>query len=288
MLPALILAVAACAADSKSEKATISSDITVRSKAAGPSLSVPPPAPSKPVVNEVLDSLSLGRGSSGPGTQTIHVSPGSARLEHAFPEPPFLALSPENIRARYDTWAFEVLDGEGIVWRAEGVGRLDDQVDWDGMGADGRLAVTAGQSYRYRFTGRRGGRDFRIESDPVTLKSFMHREYIGETRLEVALPEVFAADKDAFAPGADRFLNAMAESLRTSEGRRDGTYKLELYMREPRGKLAKARARSLAKKLSAALLVAVERVIVTPLPVERGEAVAAFLAPSKGARFRRE
>lgn len=288
MLPALLLAVAACAAGSQGEKATISSDITVRSKAAGPSLSVPPPAPSKPVVDEVLGSLSLGRGSAGPGVETIHVSLEGSRLERPFPESPFLALSPENIRARYDSWAFEVLDAEGIVWRTEGVGLLNEKVDWDGAGVDGRLALVAGQSYRYRFTGQRGGRAFRIESDPAALKSFTHREYVGETRLEVSASEIFAAGTNTFTPGADRFLNAMAERLRTSENRSDGTYKLELYTQDPRGKLAKARSKALAKKLSASLLVAVERVVVTPLPVERGEALAAFLAPSKGARFRRE
>lgn len=288
IFPIILLAVAAAAADTGGGKSAISSDITVRSKAGGPSLSVPPPAPSRPVVDEVLSSLTLGRGTGGPGVETIRVVPEDARLARPFPEAPFLALSPENIRARYDSWTFEVIDAEGIVYRTEGVGRLDGAVIWDGSRTDGRLAVTPGQSYRYRFSGQRGGRAFRIESEPVTLKSFTRREYVGETRLEVALSEVFEPGKPVFAPQAARYLDSMAEQLRTCEQRADGSYKLELYVSQPLSKSAKASAKALAERLSKSLLVAPQRIAIAVLPVERGEALAAFLPPSKGASFRQD
>jgi hypothetical protein len=264
----------------------MSQNITVVGKAAAPSLSVPAPSPSKPVVDEVLQSLSLGRGAGPSGPETVHVSPETSRLERPFPEPPFLALSPENIRALYDAWTFAILSDDGeIAARSEGVSILRESIDWDGSGSDGRLAIVAGRRYHYRFTGRRGGREFAIESDPVPIKSFTRREYAGETRLEVAVEEIFPDEKSSYATGAERYLDAMAEALRAGDARADGTFKFELYAKAPRGKLAAARAKALAKTFAAALLVEPLRVKVALMPVERGEALAAFVPPAKGARI---
>lgn len=288
ILAPLLAAAAALAAEPPSKKTEISQDITVHGKASGPALAVPPPSPSKPVVNEVLNSLTLGRGEGAP-PETVRVTPESTRLERPFPEPPFLALSPENIRALYDSWTFEVraVDGE-IVSRAEGIGLLREKVDWDGAGPDGRLSIAAGRRYRYRFVGRRGGREFVVESDPVTLKSFTHREYAGETRLEAAVEEIFADGKSSFATGAERYLDAMADALRAGEARADGTYRFELYSPKPREKLAAARVKALKKRLAASLRADPDKVKVSPLPAERGEGLAALVPPSKGARLRIE
>lgn len=285
----LLLPLLLAAAAEPEGRAVLSQDITVRAKAGGPAVSVPPPAPSKPVVDEVLRTLSLGRGGPGPGAERVRVSPETAaRLESPFPEPPFLALSPENIEALYDSWSFEVLGAGEIVWRTEGVGLLRERLDWTGLGPYGRLAVAAGESYSYRFTGRRGARSFVIESEPVRLRTFSHREYVGETRLEAAAAEIFEAGKDVFAAPAKPLLDAMAERLSSAEPRPDKRHRLELYSGEPRGRLAKQRAASLAKFFANALAVPLESVNVAILPPERGEAVAAFLPPSRGPGLRIE
>lgn len=290
MAGALLLAATALAAEPSSNgKSEMSQNITVVGKAAAPTLAVPPPSPSKPVVDEVLQSLTLGRGAVSAGPETVHVSPETSRLEHPFPEPPFLALSPENIRALYDAWTFEIRSDDGeIATRSEGVSILRESIDWDGSGPDGRLVLAPGRRYRYRFTGRRGGREFAIESDPVTIKSFTRREYGGETRLEVTIDELFPDGKSSYATGAERYLDAMAEALRAGDARADGTYKFELYARQPRGKLAAARARALAKTFASALLVDRKRLKISLMPVERSEGLAAFVPPSKGARLGNE
>ena len=285
----LAAASALAAAPAKGKAATeISQDITVKAKAAGPALAVPPPSASRPVVDEVLSSIDLGRGGYGkPAAETVRVTPESSRLEAPFPEPPFLALSPENIRALYDSWTFEIRDADGgIAMRTEGVGVLREAVDWDGAGPDGRLALAAGKRYRYRFTGRRGSREFVIESDPVDIKSFTRRQYGGETRLEAAVDEVFTDGKATFATGAERYLDRMTDALRAGDPRPDGTYRFELYAKDLRGKLVAARVKALVKRVSAALRCDPAKVKVQPLPAERSEALAAFVPPMKGPALR--
>jgi hypothetical protein len=282
----LLLAASARAAGAGKE---ISQDVTVMGKAAAPSLSVPPPSASKPVVDEVLQSLALGRGAGPSGPETIMVSPETTRLEHPFPEAPFLALSPENIRALYDAWVFEIRGDDGeIASRSEGVGILREAVDWDGAGPDGRLALSPGHRYHYRFTGRRGGREFAVESDPVLIQSFTHREYAGETRMEVSIDEIFTDGKSTFATGAERYLDRMADALRAGDTRADGTYRFELYTKTPRAKLTGARIKALVKALAAALKADSEKVKISPMPAERGEAFAAFVPPAKGPSLRIE
>jgi hypothetical protein len=289
MLAPLLLATAAFAAEPAKGKTEISQDITVHARAAAPALAVPPPSPVKPVVDEVLGTLSLGKLDGAAPPQTVRVTPETERLEKPFPEPPFLALSPENIQAIYDNWTFEVraMDGE-ILNRSEGIGLLREKIDWDGAGPDGRLSIVAGKRYRYRFVGKRGGREFIVESDPVTIKSFTHREYAGETRLEVVVDEIFVDGKKTFATGAEHYLNAMTDALRAGEPRRDGTYRFELYATKPKDKLTAARAKALKKRLAAALVVDPATIKVAPMPAERGEGLAVLVPPSKGARLRNE
>ncbi|MFI5347371.1 MAG: hypothetical protein ACHQ51_13435 [Elusimicrobiota bacterium] len=289
MFISLLFAVSAFAADPAKGKSEISQDITVHARAAAPALAVPAPTPSKPVVDEVLNSLALGRGVGVAQPDTVHTTPESVRLEKPFPEPPFLALSPENIRALYDSWTFQVraVDGD-IVYRSEGVGLMREKIEWDGAGPDGRLNLAAGRRYKYRFTGRRGGREFTIESDPVAIKSFTHREYAGETRLEVVVDEIFVDGKTSYATGAEHYLDAMTDALRAGEPRRDGTYRFELYSAKPKAKLTLARAKALRKRIAVSLRVDPVFVKVTPMPAERGEGLAALVPPSKGARLRIE
>lgn len=285
----LILALPAWSAGTPS-KSELSQDITVKSRAAGAvGVQVAPPTASKPVIDEVLRSLSLGRGARAPAAERIRAGGDNARFNRPFPEPPFLALSPANIVAVYDEWTFEVLDGEGdVVWKSDGVGMLNDKVDWDGGGPDGRLAVVAGRSYHYRFTGRHAGRAFIIESDPVALKSFTHREYAGETRLEADAALFFMDGKADMTKAAGLWVDALGSRLRRGEPRADGNYKVELSAKDVRGKVAKARAKALARRLAKSLVVAPERVVVSLTPAARGEAVSAFLPPSKGAALRIE
>lgn len=283
----LALALSAWGAPSKSE---LSQDMTIKARAAGGAgVQVAPPTASKPVIDEVLRSLSLGRGARAPAAERIRTGGDVARFQRPFPESPFLALSPANIVAVYDEWSFEVLDNEGdIVWKSDGVGMLNEKIDWDGGGPDGRLAVVAGRSYHYRFTGRRAGRAFVVESDPVPLKSFTHREYAGETRLEADLALIFEDGKADFTKEAGVWIDAFASRLRLGEPRADGNYKLELAAKEVRSKLTQARAKALGRRLAKALLVAPERVVVGLMPAMRGEAVSAFLPPSKGPALRVE
>lgn len=282
-----LFALPAWSAPAKSE---LSQDITVHSRAAGAvGVQVAPPSASKPVIDEVLRSLSLGRGAHAPAAERIRAGGDNTRFSRPFPEPPFLALSPANIVAVYDEWAFEILDNEGdIVWKSDGVGMLNEKVDWDGGGPDGRLAVVAGRSYHYRFTGRRAGRAFVIESDPVPLKSFTHREYAGETRLEADAALFFENGKAEMAKEASAWVDALAGRMRQGEPRADGNYKVELSAKDIRGKIAPLRAKLLARRLAKSLVVAPERVIVSLMPATRGEAVSAFLPPSKGAALRIE
>ncbi|MDD5305602.1 MAG: hypothetical protein PHS14_21085, partial [Elusimicrobia bacterium] len=260
----LILALPAWSAGAPS-KSELSQDITVKSRAAGAvGVQVAPPTASKPVIDEVLRSLSLGRGARAPAAERIRAGGDTARFNRPFPEPPFLALSPANIVAVYDEWTFEILDNEGdIVWKSDGVGMLNDKVDWDGGGPDGRLAVVAGRSYHYRFTGRRAGRAFVIESDPLPLKSFTHREYAGETRLEADAALFFEEGKPAMTKEAGLWVDALASRMRQGEPRADGNYKVELSAKEVRGKVAPLRAKLLARRLAKSLLVAPERVVVS-------------------------
>jgi len=283
----LIFTLPAWSAPAKSE---LSQDITVHSRAAGVAgVQVAPPTASKPVIDEVLRSLSLGRGAHAPAAERIRAGGDNARFARPFPEPPFLALSPANIVAVYDEWTFEILDNEGdIVWKSDGVGMLNEKVDWDGGGPDGRLVVVAGRSYHYRFTGRRAGRAFVIESDPVPLKSFTHREYAGETRLEADAALFFEEGKAELSKEGGVWVDALGSRMRQGEPRADGNYKVELSAKDVRGKIAKARAKILAKRLAKSLVVAPERVVVSLMPAMRGEAVSAFMPPSKGAALRIE
>jgi hypothetical protein len=284
----LLLAVAALAA-APGAKTEISQDITIKAKASAPALALPPPSPEKAVVNEVLDSLPLGRGEGDAGPETVRVTPESTRLERPFPDPPFLAFSPENIRALYDSWTFTVRAADGdFAYRAEGIGLLRDKIDWDGAGADGRLTVIPGRRYLYRFTGRRGGKEFVIESDPVLIKSFTHREYAGETRLEVVIDEIFTDGKSSFATGAERYLDAMTDALRAGEPRRDGTFRFELASARPRSTLTARREKALRARLASALKTDPDKVKIAPRTAERGESLAVLVPPSKGQRLRIE
>ncbi len=262
----------------------ISQDITVKSKAAGPALAVPAPAAAPAVVDEVLDSLSLGRGDA-PQAPVTRVSVDESRLAGEFPPPPFLDFSPARVAARYDAWTFEVLDGERAVWRREGSGPARERLSWDGAGRDGRLAAAAGRAYRYRFTGRRGGGSFVVESDPVTLRSFSRREYLGDTRLEVAASELFD-DGARLSSRAGRYLRAIAARLEADGASGGDAPRFVLRSPRPRSPLAQARARALAAALAAALKSSSPPSVEVASDPRGADAFDAFLPVPRGPTLR--
>jgi hypothetical protein len=285
----MLLVATLCAPASADQKSEISSDITVHSKAVGPALAVPPPAATRPVIDEVLDSLPLGRDGSGSGPETVRVEADTARVAGLFPEAPFLAFSPARVHAKYDDWTFEVLDKDHVVWQVGGVGPARDDLSWDGRGTDGRLGAAAGRRYRYRFTGRRGGKAFKVESDPVLLKSFSRREYQGETRLEVGASQLFSEGSATLADTAEHYLAEIAARLAAADARADGLHHCEYYAPAPKSKAAKARAKAFAAALAADLKTTADAVRVTVLPTDRGgESFAAFVPVSRGPSLRNE
>ena len=78
---AAILAITASAADPAKAKTEISQDITVHARASAPALAVPAPTPSKPIVDEVLNSIPLGRHAGAAKPDTVHTTP-PAPLPH--------------------------------------------------------------------------------------------------------------------------------------------------------------------------------------------------------------
>lgn len=289
MAPLLLLLAAQVAASPRPKPprdAAVSEDVTVKAKAAAPALAVPPPAPAKPVVDEVLDSLSLGRGAKEE-VRRVAVAPDAARLQRPYPKPPYLALSPAHIEAQYDAWTFEVLSGADVVYRAEGVGLLRERLEWDGDGGDGRPVLRPGGSYRYRFTGRRGGRSFVIDSEPVRIASCARRDY-GGRRWEVALEELFPERGATLGTGADPYLKALASAFREGEPRPDGAYRLELLAAGPRGKAAEERADAVAERLARLIPARRADVKVELLPADGGETLAALVPEPEGPAIQAE
>lgn len=281
----LSLAVAAGAASNGgSDDALAPVEVNVKPGAAsGPSVQVPPPRPTPAVVNEVIGTLDLGRaeGDDAPGAQ--HVRGGSKRLARPFPEPPFLTLSPASIAADYDGWEFEVLAGNDVLWRTAGDGRLSERVEWDGSGTAGDVVARVGVPYRFRFLGRSEGAPLLIVSDPVTLKSMLLREFLGNIDLEVADDVLFEPRKAEFSLEAPAYLAEMSERMRRANIQAGGTYKLVYYDDAPDGRLARARARLLRSHFSHELLVPLDRVEVTVRRTgERGAATVCILPPEKG------
>lgn len=254
--------------------------------AAGPSVQVPAPHPDKAVVDEVISTLDLGRSDGGEAPSAVRVAGGSKRLARPFPSAPFLTLSPASIGADYDGWRFEVLDGQGVVWRVDGVGRLRHRLEWDGTGTAGDTAARVGRRYWFRFYGKAPGAPIRLESEPVTLKSMELKEFLGSVDLEVASDVLFERGRAAFSLESPAYLSVMAERMRRSNTQATDAYKLVLYSRKPHGALARARAALLKRHFSKELLVAPDKVQVEAFTAgRRGRAVVCVLPPEKGAAF---
>ncbi|MBI4372007.1 MAG: hypothetical protein HY552_06895 [Elusimicrobia bacterium] len=281
----LLAAAALAAAAGASREAAAPQDASIQARSPGPGLAVPPPEPAPAVVDEVLDSLLLGRGRGGPAPARVGVTPEPARAPRPFPEPPYLALSPANIEALYDAWIFEVFDGLELVFRSEGIGLLQEPLEWAGEGSDGRTAAVAGRGYRYRFTGRRGSRSFLIDSEPVRLDSLSRPEFSGATRLEAAASALFKEGQAEFADSAKLLLDALVERLRPPEARPGGVCRLAFYAFKPRSAAAKARAEALSGFLTSALRLKPSQVEVSVLPAESGEILAVVMPPSSGPIF---
>ena len=127
MISALLLAAATAHGAERPRQSELSQDITIKARAAAAAgVQVAPPSASKPVIDEVLRSLSLGRGARAPAAERVRTGGDASRFARPFPEPPFLVMSPANIVALYDEWVYEVFDDQGeIVWKSDGVGMLN-------------------------------------------------------------------------------------------------------------------------------------------------------------------
>lgn len=284
---ALLAASPAGAAKAKSgedKDSVVSQDIVIRGKGRPtPALPPPPTAPEKPVFDEVLHSLDLYKARYKPRGPKVRVAGGTQRLERPFPEPPYLVFSPETFPYPYARWTFEVLADGRPLWRAEGEGRAEQRLSWDGSDANGRFAARAGQAYQFRFTGmRKDGEESSISSEPVELVSLSFREPLGGTRVEVSNAALFAPEKAAFRKEADAYLAELAERMRrVNPGEKP--YRVELYQRKPGAKLAKSRAAALRRFLSKALVISPQRVRVELLPWGSRGDVASCLLPREEA-----
>lgn len=281
---ALVAAAALAFSASAADADTSMGEVSVKSVApAGPAISVPPPRADKAVVDEVIKTLDLGK--SAPLSQTAatgRVSAASKRLALPFPEPPFLSLSPRAIDAAYDGWSFEVLDGNDVVWKAEGPGELREPLEWDGTGLGGDTVARVDSPYSFRFVGRGDGAPIVLVSEGVKLASLMYRDYLGSVMLEAASGVIFKKGKAEFAGTAQAYLLAFAEHMRLASMGGE-PYKFTLYEDDPKSQLAKARAALVRRRFYKDLLVAPEQVKVDVLTAgRRGRALVCVLPPGKG------
>lgn len=285
MIMALItsLALGALAADSE----TAVGEVSVRSAApVGPAVQVPPPRADRIIVDEVIRTLDLGR--SAPLSQqaaTGRVPAANKRLSRPFPEAPFLTLSPGTIDAVYDGWSFEVLIGNEVAWKTEGPGELREAVEWDGAGAADDIAVRVDAPYSFRFIGRGDGAPIVLVSEPVAVKSLMHRDYLGTTHLEVSTALLFEKGTASFSLEAGAYLVALAERMRRATMGGE-PYKFTLYEEKPASPLAQKRASAVRRHFSKELLITLDRVQVETLTAgRRGRALVCVLPPEKGDTF---
>lgn len=271
------------------KKTEISQEISIKAEGvAGPSIQVPRPRPDKEVVDEVVRSLDLYKGEHKGEAPGLTVPAGSRRLSRPFPEAPYLVFNPSAVQAPYDSWIFEVVSGAEVVWRTEGAGRIKEPIEWDGTGSAGDTVIRVEKAYRFRFTGKNGPAEFAIASEPVTLKSLSYREYLGETRLEVATSALFARGKAAFGAGSDEFLAVIADRLRRVDAV-GSPYRFLLYDAAPKAELARARARKLKDYFSKLLLINPKLVEIDVLTAgARGESAVCVLPVEKGSAIRND
>lgn len=284
----LAAAIAAQALPKEEESAPphIREEVTVRSKAsAGPGAQVPPPRADKAVVDQVIRSLDVYKSRHEASPAQVRL-PGAARLSRPFPEPPYLVFSPRAVAVPYESWVFEVLQGSELVWRTEGQGRLKERLEWDGSDSSGASAARLEKAYHFRFTGKSGGERFILTSEPVSLKSLVRREYLGDVHLEVANSALFTPGKASFKDGAMDYLTVLGERMRRAnlEGR---PYRFLLYSSGPSAPLAQSRAENLRRHFSKSLVINPGKIQVDILAAaDRGETMACVLPPEKGASIR--
>lgn len=285
-LAAALLAAWTATAAEDAGKSVVSQDITIKGKASSaPAVRVPAPAPEKAVLDEVLESLGIYRGRHAPTTPKSVLKPAAKRLLKPFPEAPFLTFSPRSFPKAHDRWTFEVLSGESPVWRTEGVGRLEEELRWDGRDLQGRMARAA-ESYWFRFTAFRGEEESALSSEPVELPSLAYAGAKGERRLEAASRLIFAPGRSDLASGATDYLSAMGDRLRREDPRKR-PYRIELHQKGAPSKLSRARAEALRRFFSSYLVVSPERVSVEVLGAsERGEAASCVVPPDEGPRLK--
>jgi len=265
--------------DEPQGKAVIKQDIAIKGASAGPALPLPAPGADRAVVDEVVDSLKIMSQDHAARAASVQ-GPGAEKLRRPFPEAPYLVFSPRTVSAPYDLWTFEVVEAPmETLMRQDGTGRVVEPIEWDGSGPSGDEAVRVGQTYFFRFTGRRGPESFVVTSEPVRLKSLALRDFLGSTRLEVSNSELFDGAK--LSKGSGDYLRVVADRLRRVSTKEP--YKLQIYSSSPESERARRRAEALRAWLADALLVNAARVQVTRLNAgPRGEITVCNLPADKG------
>lgn len=270
--------------EKKDDASLIRQDITIKAKSAGgPPVQVPPPAPDKAVLNEVIRSLDVYARPHKAGPPAVRLEATEERLARPFPEPPFLVFPSRH--SDYDQWLFEIFSGDDFIWGMKGEA-AEDKPEWDGTGRTGAMAAVAGKSYYFQFTGRKGGQDFTLSSVAILFRSLAFKEALGDVHLEIGNFLLFKPGKSAFTEGADLYLREMGSRMRRVN-LRDEPYRLELYQDKPGSKLAKARAAALSRFFSKYLLISAARISVDIRPIgERGDATACVLPMEPGAMIK--
>lgn len=284
----LLLAVSPAAEDGKKPETVLRQDITIKGRpASGPPAWVPPPGVEKPVLDEVKKSLDLYKTDYKAAAARLKIASILRRLQSPFPAPPFLNLSARTVRQRHDSWLFEVLERDSVIFRTEDEGPLEDDVEWDGTDSAGKVVARVGGRYRFRFTGLRGQDDFTLESEEAELTSMIYREGMGNIRMEVSNALLFSPKSSRLLPKAEEYLGRMASRLGRSGD--PGGFTILLYQEAPESALSRKRAAALAKYFAEYLLLSPSRFSVDVRAAgERGDCTACILPPGKGERLTAE
>ncbi|MBI5208500.1 MAG: hypothetical protein HY927_00840 [Elusimicrobia bacterium] len=242
-------------AESGEEGSTlIRQDVTIRPKAAGgQAIRVPTPGPAPAVLREAIESLDLYKRAQPGSVQTVKVDATRKRLQTPFPRAPFLVFSVRN-DMDFSLWRFDILDDEKTVWHASGEGPVGGQLEWDGTGYSGAVAVRIGKPYRWRFTASLGAERYAAQSEPVTLTSVLYREALGAAHMEVANDLIFEPKSAKLSKSATDYLKPMAERLRATEAR-ELPYRFTIHQASSDPALAQGRADALRKYFSKYLVI---------------------------------
>ncbi|MBI3548642.1 MAG: hypothetical protein HY078_06265 [Elusimicrobia bacterium] len=278
---AVLLSALPAGAQEESQETVVSEDITIRGKKLpGPAVAAPPVRPEKPLIDEVIRSLSIYKREHKTNTPKMLVKGQPKQFARLYPEPPFLVFSPATFKYPYQRWRFEVFTTNETVWTTEGTGKLTDKLEWDGTNGAGRYSARVGMPYSFRFTGIQEGTDeMTVASQPLEMTSMYYREDLGGMRMEVANAVVFEAGTAAFRESGFPYLQEMANRLRQFRpGRKP--YKLFLYHKSPESRLALDRAQAIREYLGKELLINPNKIGMELFGIlDRGDVIACEMPP---------